>query len=429
MANIYVRSTTGNNANSGADWANAKATIGGATAIDANGDTIYVSQAHVETYSANTDIGSNIAGTPASPVRVLCVDDSSTPPVAMANTALIETTTGTLNFGPFGGSSYWNGIKVKAAAGITLANSLYAVFENATLEANGSPSLTGNSSGRSLRLVNTNFKFTNTTSAFDTRNSFTAIGGSFETGSTNLRLCTGAGTNQEIVFNGADFRNCVTGLDISNCTGANSKITLVNCALPSGWTGSPHTSTPAAGTRISLYNCDSADTNYRLWIAAYGGTIRSETVVVRTGGASDGTTPISWKMASNANASELLTSLATDPIAIWNDTTGSSKTVTVEIITDNVTLTDAECWVEVEYLGTSGLPLGALVTDKRATPLTTPANQTTSTETWTTTGLGTPVKQKLSVTFTPQEKGFIYATVRLAKASTTVYVDPKITVT
>jgi hypothetical protein len=82
--------------------------------------------------------------------------------------------------------------------------------------------------------------------------------------------------------------------------------------------------------------------------------------------------------------------------------------------------------VEVEYLGTSGFPLSVTSSDRAATILATPANQTTSSETWTTTGLTTPVKQKLSVTFTPQEKGPIIARVYLAKASTTVYVCPEI---
>lgn len=36
------------------------------------------------------------------------------------------------------------------------------------------------------------------------------------------------------------------------------------------------------------------------------------------------------------------------------------------------------------------------------------------------------MKQSLAVTFTPQEKGIIRAKVCLAKASTTMYFDPKI---
>jgi hypothetical protein len=113
----------------------------------------------------------------------------------------------------------------------------------------------------------------------------------------------------------------------------------------------------------------------------------------------------------------------------WNETTGSSITVTIETVTDNVTLTDAEAWIEVEYLGTSGFPLGIWTSDRIANAtLGTPANQTSSSETWTTTGLATPVKQKLAVSFTPQEKGLIRARVAVAKASTTMYYDPLLTV-
>jgi hypothetical protein len=43
---------------------------------------------------------------------------------------------------------------------------------------------------------------------------------------------------------------------------------------------------------------------------------------------------------------------------------------------------------------------------------------------------GSPaVKQKLSVSFTPQMKGVVKARIYVARASTTVYIDPLITIT
>jgi hypothetical protein len=108
----------------------------------------------------------------------------------------------------------------------------------------------------------------------------------------------------------------------------------------------------------------------------------------------------------------------------WNETTGSSMTVSAEVATDNVTLTDSEAWIEVEYLGTSNLPLSTFATDQISDPIFgTPANQTSSSVTWNNVP-GTPVKQVLtSPSFTPQEKGIIRARVVLAKASTVVYSD------
>ena len=110
--------------------------------------------------------------------------------------------------------------------------------------------------------------------------------------------------------------------------------------------------------------------------------------------------------------------------------TGSPITVTVEILRDSATaLTDAEIWLEVSYLSASGTPLGAVARNIAADVFTTPANQASSSETWTTTGMSNPNTQALAVTFTPQMAGFLMARVMLAKASTTVYVDPKLTVT
>jgi hypothetical protein len=66
-----------------------------------------------------------------------------------------------------------------------------------------------------------------------------------------------------------------------------------------------------------------------------------------------------------------------------------------------------------------------VVSDAKTNYLATAADQTDSSESWTTTGLTTPVKQKLAVTFTPQEKGVIMWRVVLSKPSVTVYVDSK----
>lgn len=183
-----------------------------------------------------------------------------------------------------------------------------------------------------------------------------------------------------------------------------------------------------------MHNCDSGDTNYRLWVEDYAGSVKHETTIVRTGGASDGTTTISWRMATTANAEYPVVLMCSPEIVAWNDTTGSSVTATIEIVHDSMgagsgsKFQDDEIWLEVMYLGTSGFPLGSWIRDCKADVLAAATNQDDSTETWTTTGLTTPVKQKLSVTITPQEKGFIHARVVMAKASKTCYICPKLTV-
>ena len=160
------------------------------------------------------------------------------------------------------------------------------------------------------------------------------------------------------------------------------------------------------------------------------GSIKSETTIVKTSGASDGVTPLAWKMVTTANAEYPLLPLESGETTFWNDTTGVAKTLTVDIIHDSLTaLKDDEVWLEVQYLGTTGFPLGSFINDCKAGALTTAAAQTASTATWTTTGLTNPNKQKLEVTLTPQEKGYYIARVNLAKQSYTIYTDPLIVVT
>lgn len=179
-----------------------------------------------------------------------------------------------------------------------------------------------------------------------------------------------------------------------------------------------------------MYNGDAADTNYKLWIEDYAGTIRDETTIVKTGGASDGTTDLSWNMTTSANAEYPMIPLESGEIVCWNDTTAAAKTLTVDILHDSTTnLKDDEVWLEVQYMGTSGFPLSTFISDAKADVLATAADQATAGGTWTTTGLTNPNTQQLSVTFTPQEKGYYICKVMLAKASYTVYVDPLIVVT
>ena len=144
---------------------------------------------------------------------------------------------------------------------------------------------------------------------------------------------------------------------------------------------------------------------------------------MRTGGASDGTTPIAWKIVTTANCTYSMP-FECPPIAIWNDTTGSAKTATVEGIWGGGAVpNDDDIWLEVEYLGDASSPQGSFVNDGKADLLATAAGQTSSSETWG----GSTTKFKLACTFTPQMKGWIYARVKCAKASSTFYIDPLVT--
>lgn len=441
MADRYVKNT-GSNTSPYDTWAKAATTMAAAVTGSAAGDNIYVSSTHSATGLASQTL--TFPGTASNPLKVVSVSDSAAPPTAVAAGGS-EALTASANWvvGPFGyveGLTFSAGTGTSSTGSITLASGTGAQsseFKGCTF--------TLNNTGSASRILfqSSNFSAASRVAAKDC--TFTlanqaaqgiSIGGrvlisggsvsgpaSYTTGGLFQTQASGRNTYAEI--ENFDLSGVGAGTHLVGSSTASMITKIMNCRLPTSWTGTLFTGTRFSGQRVSMYNCDNADTNYRLWIEDYAGAIRDETTIVRTGGASDGVTPISWRMVSNADANNLTVPLRSDPIVVWNTTTGSAVTVTVELVTDGVTLTNADAWLEVDYLGTSGVPLGASVSSKVASLLTTPANYASSTVAWTTTGLASPVRQKMSVTFTPLEVGFLSAAVRLGRASTTVYVCPK----
>ena len=230
---------------------------------------------------------------------------------------------------------------------------------------------------------------------------------------------------------GVDLSGMAAGTNIVQVAsgGSANSFMLADCKMPASWTGnllagavSGSGITP--GIRVALHNCDGVDTNYRIWEEDNYGSVKSETTIVRTGGATDGTTPLSWKLTSTALTQYPIGIFYTGERAQWNELIGSSKTLSLEIVHDSQgsgtagRFTDEEIWLEAMALSTSGFPLGTWVRDNKANYLATPTNQTDSGATWTTTGLTTPLKQVLSVTVTPQEKGHILYRVAFAARNT-----------
>lgn len=439
MANIYVRSTDGSNADNGSTWALAKASLAGADAIDAAGDNIYVSQVHSETSAATVTL--TFAGTTPNPTRLVCANDGAQPPTAVAATAVVATTTTAQIV--INGSLYAYGIAFKCGSGASngsigtgVAGNIQ-IFDNCAfwIVNTGASSVIAPVEANPCKNIwnNCQVKFGATGQSITfTQNNGTLVwsGGDVASGSAVPVTLFKHGTSTGIVLfvENVDFTN-LGAMFLTSPPNARSSVVFRNCKLPAGC--APLSSAISAGEAfVALYNVDSGSTNYKLWIERYEGTIRDETTLVRTGGASDGTTTLSWKMVSNANVVYPTFTLASDEIVMWNEITGISRTVTVDILHDSATnLKDDEVWLEVRYQSDSSSPKGSTVLDLKANILATAADQTASSATWTTTGLANPNKQALAVTFTPQKKGFFIARVVLAKASKTIYVDPKLTVT
>lgn len=448
MANRYVRSTDGSDADNGTTWALAKATLTGVAAIDAAGDVIWVSQVHAESTAAA--ISFNWAGTVASPTRVLCGNDAAEPPTALATTGTVTTTgNSTIDIGTSGflyiyGLTFNSGSGASGAAHINL-NSIAGIQKydscNFHLATTGATSRIAISeiSGANAILENCGFQFSSASQGFTCNLGRVIIrGGSILADTSPTQLFKVLGADTDILMEGCDLTNGAATMNFTDSNVSGVRLIVRNCKLPASWSGSINSVTPVGGSIFELFNSDSADTNYRLQRKTPFGEVTHETTVVKTGGASDGTTALSWKMVSNSGAEWNHQSLDSPEIVKWNETTGGSITVTVDVLHDgaqggspSVPLTDRDIWLEVQYLGTDGFPLSLFATDAASSGspyesnyLATEIQQENSSATWTTTGMSNPLTQKLSVVITPREKGFIHGVVKMAKASYTAYIDP-----
>lgn len=426
-----------------AAWAAPHARIANACAANwgASGDDFYVADNHAETQSSSLTI--TLPGTGALPNRLLCVNHSgSMPPVAadLLTTASVATT-GFANIS-LAGNGYIRGIIFSAGTGsgggtLSMATGsnrmrLDCCALNVVNTAAGGQIFMGSNSGAGgyAEWINTTVSFANAAQTILARaivlrwlNTPSAIAGT-----TPTTLFAAQSGTTTVYLHGVDLSALGSGKNLIDASGSvYGKFELENCKL--GASVGLTTGSVAAiyATRVRLVNCDSAATNYRYLYQDYAGSITQETTIVRSGGASNGTTPFSRKLVSTANSS-WHTALTSDPVMVWNDST-SPVTVSIPILNDGVTLTTADIWVEVEYLGDASTPQASFASGAAATVLTAGSSwDTDSSSTWTTTGLSSPVQQLLSVTFTPAMIGPLQVRVYLARPSTTVYVDPKVQV-
>lgn len=500
MATIYLRSSDGSDASDGLTWANAKATLAAALTAAGAGGTVYVADGHAESQATAMSLVS--PGTAASPVNIICVDDTGDPepPTATATTATV-TTTGTAAIS-FAGFAYCYGITFTGTNGIsgntpftfTSTSPWWWKLDTCNLICGNTGStapwhigaLSGaNVDDQLLELVNTTLKFGAVGQLINLRCPVT-----WTATANGVQSSGSAPTVLFKVVNGFPMGSLyVSGVDLSHLGSGKSlidvspnifgKATFQNCKLGSSvsiTTGSM----PGQGAMVTeVINCDSGPTNYKYYKSCYQGQVFDETTIVRTGGASDGTTPLSHRYVSSENT-KFYAPLVGPWRGFWNETTGSAVTVAMECVWfGTALLKDDEAWIEVEYLGTSGFPISSFATDRAADILTAGANQTASTEPWvgtdrannnlyslndiievqgrlwicTTAGSsdssepagyasgsdGSSVNDggavfragyrlTLSKSVTPQEKGIIRARVCLAKASTTLYACPHLEV-
>jgi hypothetical protein len=416
----------------------------------AAGDTNCVAFCHDETGPAATSFLINPPGTKIAHTMVLCTDTNTEPPTVVTNSAVSRTsTTGQLTFGvgfcDIDGVSFFVGSGVNNAT-ISFANNSapwgYSL-RNLTLgitNGGGSSRVTfgvaGSVRDQSMVLQNVKLRFGTVGQAVVASSCkllWTDTPDSILLGSivpTNLFLNSVAGQNSRWELRGVNlsaWTNGTTLLNIGASPGSCGQFKLYNCKLGSGVGMVIGSASGPGAPELWLYNSDSTNTNYRFYKYNANGEESSETTIVKTDGATDGTTPVSRMLTSSTQAS-FYNPFQSEWFYGWNDTTGTPITLGVNIITDSWTNANNDAWIEIESEDTSGLPLSLFYNTSATNALATGAlYATNAATTWSIGAIVNPIKQTLGVTVTPQQKGWWRGRLCIAKTSHTIYLDPMFT--
>lgn len=448
MAEFYLKSSATGSAN-GSSWANAFTTLASAIVAMSAGDTLYISPTHDETTASAVTY--TFPGTVASPNQVLCVQEN-TPPTTVTTGAIIKTTQGANGRNmTIRGSVYVQGVEFAPSwnapnafyASLNLADAVgnRQIYKNCVLNSNNhnhsSSRITiasiGNSSGGSVvRLDDCTIRTYPGTSAggVEITGEVLINGGEYENANSALFIARNSSTRGvRLQVRGMSMTSAGASsalLDITQMSPGQS-YDFINCSVGSGVAFTTGTQANPGG-RARFYSVDSAGSVIRSEEYTMYGSSRLDTAVYLTGGATDGTTPHSMRLATNSNANEE-NPYRSQLIAIWNETVDSPITVSMEFLQDAAAnANNSALWIDVFAMTTAGSTTTTRYSTRRATILTTPSALTTSAASWV-QSMSQPKPQKCSVTLTPRKKGFIYVEAFLGSQNAIVYANPAIDVT
>lgn len=363
------------------------------TTILARRITIYVGDDHTETQSAAMTISSSNLNYQ---ISLLCVDHTvALPPGSNSlKTTASVTTTGANSISITENLAtlfYWYGIAFTAGNGANVASLTFIGMHklvNCSLTLGGTSAsvaniIVGNTSY--LDLVNTKITFGNTAQFISLTgacylkwsNTSSALSGSVPT---KLFGDTSTATPSVVILDSVDLSaltSTIFGLGSSENIW---QATVINCQFNAAVTASVAARIPYQ--TVDVYSSDSVATNYVTQHYHYSGAMITHTTIVRTGGASNGVTPISLAITTTANANWIYPYENT-PISIWNTVTASNVTVTLAGIWNSASLpNNDDIWMDVQYYGSSSAPLATFATGSKANLLATNAALTADTSAW-----------------------------------------------
>jgi hypothetical protein len=449
MAELYVRSTDGSNADGGTTWALAKATIAGADAVDAAGDRINVSQVHAETAGASVIIA--YAGTILNPTKLVCGNDANAPPTAGVTTPTASVTaTGAFSISLGGVGLYCRGIIFNASSGATsqalIANATggsrheyeYCNFINPGTGASGTVQFgPAGSTAPTETIVNKcGFKFGAAGHVIAPFSKLRINGGSLLAGGTSpTNLVGGTAINRgvDVIVTGFDLSNASAGINLvlGGSVSGTGLVLFRNCKLPSSWSGALVSAAYSQmGQRAEMRDCWSTTLDYKYQMADGAGVGSDDSTVYENIGGAFQATPFSWKFVTNTNCKYPSHYLESTEFGTYIGVVpaGGTATITVEFMHDSLTaLNNDQIWLEIFSKADASSPLATFNSTRLDDQYTSAAAVTTSTATWTGSGgLTNPNKQKLSMSVSIARTGMLYARVCIAVTSKTLWLQPHI---
>lgn len=357
-----------------------------------NGNTIYVADNHAELQTTAISWGPSTQGSNVDSGRMLCHNHAGPyPPTGLATGATVSVTGAGQHFTyNMIGSMYVYGLTIKVGVGLTtsLADLIlspnagsYLYFDNCSFWlAGGQPNNSSYIQVGGTGVLQATVVWNNCTVRFaSAANYIGPQNGSFIWQNTGQVLAPGSalpdyftlfnfgtslGTDTDIVLEAIDLSQITDlwGFNLTNLTGT---MVIKDCKLNAAWIFDPP---PVPGLVFQLARSGSdATARYQSSRYTCDGAETTETTVTRVGGAVDPTNqPQSRKIATTVNA-EWLRPFFAEPYAIWNATVGAAVSLIVHgTVHDDEVPNNDDVWLELEYMGSAGSPLGTIVTTTKA---------------------------------------------------------------
>ena len=236
----------------------------------------------------------------------------------------------------------------------------------------------------------------------------------------NGPLFSGLPLGAVLKVSGSDLSTIAAQSAVLVVSGPQGQAEFVNCKT----LASPTWVSGALNVEASLkaINCQAADAPEGLYSIDYWGTIQSSTSEYRNSGASVEAIPCSWKMISAATAK--LDRPLYSPWIYVPITAAGTKTFDIFVAQNGGAgdLTDADVWLEVEYMGTANIGTTTFAWDRALGDFSGTVQDDDVASSW--TGITATYMQKLRVaSVSVGEEGLARCRVGLGKASQTLYVD------